>query len=75
LLNRLFGLIPSEIAAMEGLKSGESVRRLIIRVSDKYAAGEIELIETEPEETAKAKERLDKERTYHRTYAAGKNRV
>lgn len=72
LLNRLFGLIPSEIAAMEGLKSCESVRRLIIRVSDKFATGEIELIETDPVDWKGARKRLEQDRAYHRQYAVMK---
>jgi hypothetical protein len=60
LLNKLFGLRPSEIAEMEGLdKKSSSVRQLIIRVSDQLKAGEICLIETTPEESAAAKARLD----------------
>lgn len=72
LLNRLFGLIPTEIAEMEGVKSAESVRKLIIRVSDKYATGEISLMQFEPNETAEAGKRLDTERAYHRNYARKK---
>ena len=60
LLNKLFGLRPSEIAEMEGLdKKSSSVRQLIIRVSDQLKAGEISLIEVTPEETQAAKARLD----------------
>jgi len=52
LLNKLFGLMPSEIAEMEGLKKkSNSVRQLIIRISDQLQAGEIHLIETSPEQT------------------------
>lgn len=74
LLNRLFGLIPSEIAQMEGLKSAEAVRKLIIRVSDKYATGEIQLIETEQGDQQQARQRLEAERAYHREYVAAKKR-
>ncbi len=60
LLNKLFGLRPSEIAEMEGLdKRSSSVRQLIIRVSDQLKAGEISLIEPTPEEPQAAKARLD----------------
>ena len=60
LLNKLFGLRPSEIAEMEGLdKRSSSVRQLIIRVSDQLKAGEISLIEVTPEEAQAAKARLD----------------
>ena len=49
LLNKLFGLLPSEIAEMEGLdKRSSSVRQLIIRVSDQLKAGDFNLIETTP---------------------------
>jgi hypothetical protein len=60
LLNKLFGLRPSEIAEMEGMKGRSSVRQLIIRVSDQLKAGEISLIEITPEESKAAKARLDK---------------
>jgi hypothetical protein len=60
LLNKLFGLRPSEIAEMEGLdKRSSSVRQLIIRVSDHLKAGEISLIETTPGEAKAVKARLD----------------
>ncbi len=60
LLNKLFGLRPSEIAEMEGMdKRSSSVRQLIIRVSDQLKAGEITLIEVTPEEAQAAKARLD----------------
>jgi hypothetical protein len=67
LLNKLFGLRPSEIAEMEGLdKTRNSVRQLIIRVSDQLKAGEISLIETTPEESKAAKARLDTNRKKRR---------
>ncbi|MFX0090791.1 MAG: hypothetical protein ACFFBD_03425 [Candidatus Hodarchaeota archaeon] len=67
LLNKLFGLLPSEIAELEGLdKRSSSVRQLIIRVSDQLAAGEIKLIEVTPEESAAAKARLDEVRRKRR---------
>ena len=60
LLNKLFGLKPSEIAEMEGLdKRNSSVRQLIIRVSDQLKAGEISLIDATPEEVEAAKARLE----------------
>ena len=58
LMNKLFGIMPSEIAEMEGMKGSSSVRQLIIRVSDQLRAGEIRLIDSTPEEAA-AKVRLD----------------
>lgn len=67
LLNKMFGLRPAEIAEMEGLdKKNNSVRQLIIRVSDQLRAGEINLIETTPEETEAAKARLDTQRKKRR---------
>ena len=66
LLNKLFGLMPSEIAEMEGMKGSSSVRQLIIRVSDQLQAGEIHLIETSPEQTKEAKARLDTHRKKRR---------
>ena len=73
LLNKLFGLRPSEIAEMEGLdKNSSSVRQLIIRVSDQLKAGEIHLIETTPEESAAAKARLDEVRKKRRERHAKK---
>jgi DNA-directed RNA polymerase specialized sigma24 family protein len=62
LLNKLFGVMPSEIAEMEGLKGSSSVRQLIIRVSDQLRAGEIRLIDATPEEEAAAKKRLEDQR-------------
>jgi hypothetical protein len=59
LLNKLFGLMPSQIAEMEGMKGSSAVRQLIIRVSDQLKAGEIRLIDATPEESAAAKLRLD----------------
>ena len=60
LLNKLFGLRPSEIAEMEGLdRKSSSVRQLIIRVSDQLAAGEISLLEIGPDEAEAAKARLE----------------
>ena len=55
------GIMPSEIAGMEGLKGSSSVKQLIIRVSDQLRAGEIRLIDTTPKESA-AKQRLDEHR-------------
>lgn len=73
LLNKLFGLRPSEIAELEGLdKRSSSVRQLIIRVSDQLKAGEITLIETTPEEANAAKVRLDNHRKKRRERHAKK---
>jgi len=73
LLNRLFELLPSEIAELEGLdKRSSSVRQLIIRVSDQLRAGEISLVETTPEESAAAKARLDEVRKKRRERHAKK---
>lgn len=62
LLNKLFGIMPSEIAEMEGMKGSSTVRQLIIRVSDQLRAGEIRLIDSTPEEKTAAKLRLDDHR-------------
>jgi hypothetical protein len=59
LLNKLFGLRPSQIAEMEGIKGSSSVRQLIIRVSDQLRCGEIRLFDATPEEVEEAKARLD----------------
>jgi len=73
LLNKLFGLRPSEIAEMEGLdRKNSSVRQLIIRVSDQLAAGELSLIEIGPEEAEAAKARLDTQRKKRREKHARK---
>jgi hypothetical protein len=72
LLNKLFNLLPSEIAEMEGMPGSSSVRQLIIRVSDQLAAGEIKLIEVTPEESAAAKTRLDEVRKKRRERHAKK---
>ena len=66
LLNKLFGLRPSEIAEMEGMKGSSSVRQLIIRVSDQLAAGEIKLAEYTEEESQVSKTRLEEHRTKRR---------
>jgi hypothetical protein len=67
LLNKLFGLRPSEIAEMEGLdKKSSSVRQLIIRISDQLKAGEISFIETTQEEGEAAKAHLDAHRKKRR---------
>ena len=63
---KLFNLLPSEIAEMEGMKGSSSVRQLIIRVSDQLHAGEIKLIEVTPEESEIAKSRLDNHRKKRR---------
>jgi len=55
LLYKLFGLLPSEIAELEGMKGSISVRQLIIRVSDQLAAGEIKLTEYTEAESQAAK--------------------
>ena len=51
----------------EGLKRGRnSVRQLILRVSDQLQAGEIRLVESTPEESKAAKARLDTNRKKRR---------
>ncbi len=73
LLNKLFGLRPSEIAELEGLdKKSCSVRQLIIRVSDQLKAGELTLIECSAEESAAANVRLDNQRKKRRKLIASK---
>jgi hypothetical protein len=73
LLNKLFGMRPSEIAEMEGFNNrSSSVRQLIIRVSDQLKAGEINLIETTPEEAEAAKVRLDTQRKKRKERCARK---
>lgn len=67
LLNKLFGLRPSEIAEIEGLdRQNNSVRQLIIRVSDQLAAGEIKLTEYTEEESQAARDRLEEHRAKRR---------
>jgi len=56
LLNKLFGLRPSEISELEGIdKKSSSVRQLIIRTSDQFQAEELSLIEVTPAERKAAK--------------------
>ena len=55
----MFGLRPSQIAEMEGLKGSSLVRQLIIRVSDQLRCGEIRLFDATPEETEEARNRLN----------------
>jgi len=73
LLNKLFGLRPSEISELEGLdKNKSSVRQLIIRTSDQLQAGELSLIEVTPKEKKAAKARLDTQRKKRRERHAKK---
>jgi hypothetical protein len=53
-------------------RNSSSARRLIIRVPDQLAAGEMSLIETTPEEAGVAKARLDSQRKKHRERHARK---
>jgi len=73
LLNKLFGLRPSEIAELEGIKGSSSVRQLIIRVSDQLAAGEISLLEIGPDEAEAAKARLETKNAKRRERYRSKN--
>lgn len=72
LLNKALGLMPSEIADLEGLKGSSSVRQLIIRTSDQLRAKEIRLIDCTPEESEEAKSRLDSHRAKRRERHARK---
>ena len=73
LLNKLFGLRPSEISELEGIdKKSSSVRQLIIRTSDQLQAGELSLIEITPAEKKAAKARLDTQRKKRRERHAKK---
>ena len=73
LLNKLFGLRPSEISELEGIdKKSSSVRQLIIRTSDQLQAGELSLIEVTPKEKKAAKTRLDTQRKKRRERHAKK---
>lgn len=67
LMSKVFGMLPSEIAEMEGMnKKDSTVRQLIIRVSDQLKAGEIRLIDCTPQESQEAKNRLDMQRAKRR---------
>jgi hypothetical protein len=67
LMNKLFGLMPGQIAEMEGIKKGSSaVRQLIIRTSDGIRSGEIRLTDCSENEAAEAKKRLDDHREKRR---------
>jgi hypothetical protein len=75
LLNKLFGVMPSEIAEMEGLKGASSVKQLIIRVSDQLRTGEIRLVDFTPEHAAaQVKERRAEQRKarYHQDLEASR---
>jgi hypothetical protein len=78
LLNKVFGVMPSEIAKMEGLKGSSSVRELIIRVSDELRAGEIRLLDMTPECTATEEEKRHaaalarRRERYHRNIEASR---
>ena len=59
LLNKLFGLRPSESSELEDIdKKNSSARQLIIRTSDQLQAGELSLIEVTSEQAKAAKSRL-----------------
>ena len=75
LLNKLFGLRPSEISELEGVdKKNSSVRQLIIRTSDQLQAGELSLIDVTQEEREAAKARLYTHRRKRRKrYSIKKN--
>ena len=76
LLNKLFGMRPSEIAEMEGMdKRSSQVRSQIARVVDQLSAGEIRLWEPSPEEAEAAKARLDAQRAKRRERHAAKKAV
>ena len=67
MLNKHFGLRPSEISELEGLnKKSSSVRAMIIHVSDQLQAGELSLIEVTQEEREAAKACLDTQRKKRR---------
>ena len=74
LLNKLFGMRPSEIAEMEGVVSS-GVRASIARVADRLSAGEMQLWEPSPEEAEAAKARLDAQRAKRRERHAAKKAV
>ncbi|MCB2191778.1 MAG: hypothetical protein KQI62_09450 [Deltaproteobacteria bacterium] len=65
LLNKLFGMRPSEIAKMEGVVSS-GVRRAIARVADRLTAGEINIWKANPKEIEIAKNKLESKRTLRR---------
>ncbi|MEA3435905.1 MAG: hypothetical protein U9R43_05525 [Thermodesulfobacteriota bacterium] len=69
LLNKLFGLRPSEISELEGIdKKNSSVRQLFIKTADQRQAGELSLIEVTPKEKKAAKARLDTQRKKRREH-------
>lgn len=59
LMHHLFGLRPSEIMEILDIKSPSYVTKELKRVSDQIISGELALIESTPEEQARAKARLE----------------
>ena len=65
-MHYVFGLRSSEIMEILSIKSPSHITNSIKRVSDLIQAGELDLIETTPEEAEAAKNRLDNERKQRR---------
>lgn len=66
LMSQAFGLLPVEIARMEGMKSSTAVQKAIRYISDKIMAGEITLFNPTDKEKAEAKARLEGARRRNR---------
>ncbi len=59
MMSKVFELIPTQIAEIEGLKKADLVSISINRVSDQLRAGEISLFDFTEQEVKEAKARLN----------------
>ncbi len=57
-MNKVFGLIPTEIMEFEGLSSPRPIAHAIQTVADKIAAGELDILKPDSETMEAAKARL-----------------
>ena len=70
LMNKLFNLMPIEIARMEGLKNSDLVYKGIKAVADGIITGELDLIEATEEEKEAARARIEAKRQRDRDFRA-----
>jgi len=68
LMNKVFGLIPTEIMEFEGLSSPRPIAHAIQTVADKIMAGELEIFKPDAESRKAAKARLEAKRAKARAY-------
>ena len=73
LMNKVFGLIPTEIMEYEGLSSPRPIAHAIQTVGDRIAAGELEIFKPDAETMQAAKARLEAKRAKARAYQKKKD--